>query len=208
MFFFALRGPRPRRRRTPGPRSTSVNTSATCSGHLHRDRPVDGDHAAERRDRVALVRPAVRLGDVGADRDAARVGVLDDRHGRLGRSRTPPGGRRRCRRSCCRTSPCRAAARPAARPPGRSRWRRARPAGAGSRRSAAPPASSQVAPTHAGKPVPVGGVGEHVAHPATPRARRTSRCGRTPRRPAPALPSVKPPSATAREHVGVAARAR
>ena len=52
-------------------------------GHLAGHRPVGRDHAAERRDRVARVRLAVGLGDVGAGRDAARVGVLDDRHGRL-----------------------------------------------------------------------------------------------------------------------------
>jgi len=44
---------------------------------------VHRDDAAERRQRVALVRLAVRLGDVLTDRDAARVGVLDDRAGRL-----------------------------------------------------------------------------------------------------------------------------
>jgi hypothetical protein len=54
-------------------------------GHLQGDRAVGCDHAAERRDRVALVRAQMRRGDgverVGRrDRDAARVGVLDDRH--------------------------------------------------------------------------------------------------------------------------------
>jgi hypothetical protein len=45
---------------------------------------VDGDDAAERRHGVARVRLAVGLGDVAADGDAARVGVLDDRDARLG----------------------------------------------------------------------------------------------------------------------------
>ena len=62
-------------------------------GHPDRDRDVGGDDAAERRDRVAGVRLAVRLGDVGADGDAARVGVLDDRDGRLVEVvRRPAGG--------------------------------------------------------------------------------------------------------------------
>ena len=52
--------------------------------HLLGHRAVDGDHSAERGQRVAGVRLAVRLGDVRADRDAARVGVLDDRDARLG----------------------------------------------------------------------------------------------------------------------------
>ena len=60
-------------------------------GHLDGDLAVDRDHPAERRDRVARVRLAVRLGDVGADRDAARVGVLDDGDRRLGEVvRGPP----------------------------------------------------------------------------------------------------------------------
>ena len=51
--------------------------------HLHRHRHVGSDHASERRRRVTLVSLAVCLGHVGADRNAARVGVLDDRDGRL-----------------------------------------------------------------------------------------------------------------------------
>ena len=62
-------------------------------GHLHRHRPVDRDHAAERGDRVALVRLAVRLGDVGTDGDAARVGVLDDRDRGLVEVVRRPAGR-------------------------------------------------------------------------------------------------------------------
>ena len=53
------------------------------AGHLDGDRPVRRDDAAEGRDRVALVRLAVRLRDVVAHGDAARVGVLDDGDGRL-----------------------------------------------------------------------------------------------------------------------------
>ncbi len=53
-------------------------------GQRHGDRAVDRDHAAVGGDRVALVRLAVRLGDVRAGGDAARVGVLDDRDGRPG----------------------------------------------------------------------------------------------------------------------------
>ena len=48
-------------------------------GHRRADLAVRRDHAAERADRVRGVRLAVGLGDVGADRDPARVGVLDDR---------------------------------------------------------------------------------------------------------------------------------
>ena len=62
-------------------------------GHRQVDLAVGGDHPAERRDRVAGVRLAVRRGDVGADGDPARVGVLDDRHARVGVVvRGPPGG--------------------------------------------------------------------------------------------------------------------
>ena len=62
-------------------------------GHLDRHRQVRRDDAAERRHRVARVRLAVGVGDVGADRDAARVGVLDDRDGRLVEVvRRTPGG--------------------------------------------------------------------------------------------------------------------
>ena len=53
-------------------------------GQLGGDLLVDRDHPAERGHRVTGVRLAVRLGHVRADRDAARVGVLDDRHARLG----------------------------------------------------------------------------------------------------------------------------
>ncbi len=52
-------------------------------GHRRRDGPVRRDHTAVGADRIARVRLAVRLGDVRADRDAARVGVLDDRDARL-----------------------------------------------------------------------------------------------------------------------------
>ena len=62
-------------------------------GHRQVDLAVGRDHAAEGRHRVAGVRLAVRRGDVGADGDAARVGVLDDRHAGVGVVvRGPPGG--------------------------------------------------------------------------------------------------------------------
>ena len=62
-------------------------------GHRQVDRAVGRDDPAEGRDRVAGVRLAVRGGDVGADGDAARVGVLDDRDAGVGVVvRGPPGG--------------------------------------------------------------------------------------------------------------------
>ena len=62
-------------------------------GHRQVDLAVGRDHAAERRERVAGVRLAVRRGDVGADGDPARVGVLDDRDaGVVVVVRGPPGG--------------------------------------------------------------------------------------------------------------------
>src|SRR5690606_19079977 len=62
-------------------------------GHLDAHLAVGGDDATEGRDRVALVRVAVRGGDVVGDRDAARVGVLDDRDARLAVVvRGTPGG--------------------------------------------------------------------------------------------------------------------
>ena len=68
----------------PGAISTSVKMPFTRLGHREGHRAVGGDHAAVRRDRVALVRLAMRLGDVVGDGDPARVRVLDDRDGRLG----------------------------------------------------------------------------------------------------------------------------
>ena len=156
MFFLSARAaPRPRRRRSPGATTTSVKISPQLLGHRHRDRHVGRDHPAERRDRVARVRLAVRLGDVRADRDAARVGVLDDRDGRLVEVVRRATGRigvdvvvvghllavqlRRLREA--------AVGREAA---GVERRR----AGAGSPRSAAPRPCPRSPPTHAGKPVP------------------------------------------------------
>jgi hypothetical protein len=52
-------------------------------GHLEGDRAVGRDDAAERRDRVARVRLRCASAIVGRRRDAARVGVLDDRDGRV-----------------------------------------------------------------------------------------------------------------------------
>ena len=134
-------------------------------GHLDRHRAVGRDHAAERGDRVARVRLAVRLGDVGADRDAARVGVLDDRDRRLVEVvRRAAGG---VGVDVVVVGHLLAVQLLGLRQAGsaRSRCGRARPAGAGSRRSAAPPPGPRSRPIQAGKPVPVGGVGEHVAHP-------------------------------------------
>ena len=54
-------------------------------GHRCGHRPVGRDDPAERRYRVAVsCARACALRDVVADGDAARVGVLDDRDGRLG----------------------------------------------------------------------------------------------------------------------------
>ena len=47
------------------------------------DVPVGGDHPAVRRRRIACVRLAVRFGNVGTERDPARIRVLDDGHARL-----------------------------------------------------------------------------------------------------------------------------
>ena len=66
MFFFS-RSSSSASSSKPGATTTSVKTSATWLGHRSRHRAVGRDHAAERRHRVARVRPAVRLGDVGAD---------------------------------------------------------------------------------------------------------------------------------------------
>ena len=61
------------------------------------ERPVAGDDAAEGAERVAGQRLAVGLGEVGADGDAAGVGVLDDHDrglGELGHQRQRPRRRR------------------------------------------------------------------------------------------------------------------
>ena len=140
-----------------GATMTSVNTSATCpaiaavTGRLAAITPPNADtgsHAWARRARRRC----------RADRDAARVGVLDDRHRRLGEVvRRPPGrvgvdvvvvghllavqllGLGRARRGGVDG--------------------RAPPAGAGSRRSAAQPPQRQVVPTHARAAGSVAGVG-------------------------------------------------
>ena len=52
-------------------------------GRVLVDRPVEADDAAERRQRVGLARADVGLGNRGARRRAARVGVLDDHRRRL-----------------------------------------------------------------------------------------------------------------------------
>ena len=63
----------------------------TRHGCAHRE--VGGDDAAERRHRIASMRPSMRLRDVRPDRDPARVGVFDDRdRGRVEVVRRPPGG--------------------------------------------------------------------------------------------------------------------
>ncbi len=46
------------------------------------ERAVERDDAAERRDRIAGIGVLVRLAEIGAERDAARIGVLDDDAGR------------------------------------------------------------------------------------------------------------------------------
>ena len=174
-----------------------MKTSATCSAIADRHRPVGRDHTAERRHRVARVRLRVGLGDVGADRDAARVRVLDDRHRRLGEVvRRPPRGVR-VDVVVVATSPCRAAA-----PPGRGR---APPPG---RRRARPLVRVLAVPQHrltrpgvtrrrpASRCLGVGRA--RSARTTTPPRRRRSPCARTPpRRAAAAAPSVNPPSATA-----------
>ena len=53
-------------------------------GQRRGHRPVGRDDPAEGRDRIAGVRLGVGVGQVGADGDAARVGVLDDGHARRG----------------------------------------------------------------------------------------------------------------------------
>ena len=62
-------------------------------GQRRGHRAVGRDHPAERRDRVAGVRLGVRVGQVGADGDPARIGVLDDGHARLGEIVHRPPGR-------------------------------------------------------------------------------------------------------------------
>ena len=109
--------------------------SLTAWRHREAHGAVRGDDPAVGRYRVAGVGFGVRIRHIGADGDAARVGVLDDRDGRLARSRTRCAGRRRHRRSCCTTSPCRRAAWPA-RYRGPQGRRRERPTGGSSRRSA------------------------------------------------------------------------
>ena len=52
-------------------------------GHRRRDGTVGGDHAAVGRHRIARVGLRVRHRDIRTDRDATRVGVLDDRHAGL-----------------------------------------------------------------------------------------------------------------------------
>ena len=72
---------------------TSVKMSATVSAISTLTVGVGGDHPAEGAQRIALVGLAVRVGHRHRrDRDAARVGVLDDRHaGLLVVERRPPG---------------------------------------------------------------------------------------------------------------------
>ena len=67
-----------------------MNTGARAAAAGERQRPVDGDDAAERADRIAGVGPLVRRGDVVGDGDAARVGVLDDHARRLGEAVDEP----------------------------------------------------------------------------------------------------------------------
>jgi hypothetical protein len=61
--------------------------------HRRAHRPVRGHHSPEGAHRIAGVRLAVRLRDVGTERDAARIGVLDDRYAGLDEVvHRPPGG--------------------------------------------------------------------------------------------------------------------
>ena len=119
-----------------------------------RERAVGRDDAAERGDRVARVRLGVGVGDVGAHRDAARVGVLDDRDGGVGVVvRGAPRGvgvdvvvvAHRLAVQLLRTGQARG-------PPRRRASGRAPPAGAGSRRSAAPRRAPTCVAQNAGKP--------------------------------------------------------
>ena len=113
--------------------------------HLHEERadllhqrpvdlPVDRDDRPERRHRITRERQPVHVHQIRGRRQPAGVGVLDDRHRRLGElaaawPRQPPSPR-----CCCSSAPCPGAART----PASCRSNdRARPAGAGSRRSAA-----------------------------------------------------------------------
>ena len=97
--FFLRRAPRARRRRRPGATTTSVNTGASASasaagtGRLTATMPPNADTGSQ------SWAADVGGGDVVGDRDAARVGVLDDHDRRLrartgGRDARPP----RCRR--------------------------------------------------------------------------------------------------------------
>ena len=66
-------------RRSPGAITTSACGPATMRSAVGGvDRAVQRDDAAERGALVALQRALVRGGEVVGDRDAARVGVLDD----------------------------------------------------------------------------------------------------------------------------------
>ena len=76
----------------PGAMTISVKMSLHLAGHRRGNHAVSRDDAAEGGLRIARVRLPVRLGQIGAERNAARVGVLDDGHARLDEvERGPPG---------------------------------------------------------------------------------------------------------------------
>ena len=61
---------------------------------------IEGDDAAECRGRIGAIGETVRVGQVAAQRDAARIGVLDDDAGGL--LELPHAFERACRcRRCC-----------------------------------------------------------------------------------------------------------
>ena len=100
------------------------------------ERPIERHDAAIGADRIAGQRPGVGPAEVVVDRDAAGIGVLDDRDRRAARTRRPARTRHRHRRGCCSSAPCPGPASAAATPGALRRSRRTPPAGAGSRRSA------------------------------------------------------------------------
>ena len=161
-----------------------MKISAICSAVVDGHRTVGRDDPAEGAHRVARVRLAVGLGQrvvrVGADGDAAGVRVLDDRDARLGVVVGGPAGGVGVdvvvvgHLLAVVLHGFRDALTPRA-------ARRAPPAGAGSRRSAARRIGSRRRRSTAGSPRPPA----RRRWPARRRRpRRSSRCGRTPRRPA------------------------
>ena len=176
MFGLLLRAARARRRRSPARTRPRTNMLVQRLGERAVDRPVEADDAAERRPAGRGERLVEGLERRAADRDAARVVVLDDRARRA--ARTPrSAGAPESRSSrllndsslpCELATPSRAGA--CARRPARSRRR----AGAGSRRrrgrrpsrtracSCAGKSSSRSANQREIAAVVAGGVGERL----------------------------------------------